>query len=327
MADTIRWGIMGTGNIAAQFARGLAALSDAELVAVGSRTQQSADAFADLFGAPRRHATYADLANDPDIDAVYIATPHNLHKENTLLCLDAGKAVLCEKPLAVNAAEAAEMIRAARVKKRFLMEAMWTRFFPLMGRVREMLSAGVIGEVRMLLADLGFRMPFDPASRLFDPELAGGALLDVGVYPVSLASMVLGAPTRITGMADLGETGVDEQSVVILGYENGQLAVLLSALRTVTPQAAHILGTAGRIHLHRQWWTPAALTLSLEGQDDQVIEAPFEGNGYNYEAAEVGRCLREGRLESDAMPLDESLSIMQTLDAIRAQWGLKYPME
>lgn len=327
MAEKTRWGIIGTGNIASQFARGLASLPDAQLVAVGSRSQESANAFGALFDVPRRYPTYGELAHDPDVDAVYVATPHSLHMENTLTCLEAGKAVLCEKPFAINAEQAAAMVRAARERGIFLMEAMWTRCLPLMVRVRELLAAGVIGEVRMVMADLGFRTQYRPTGRLFDPHLGGGGLLDVGVYPVSLASMVFGAPTRVAGLAHLGETGVDEQSAVVLGYDGGRLAVVASAVRTNTPQEAHLLGTEGRIHIHYPWWMPKALTLYRSGRAEEVLTLPFEGNGYNYEAAEVARCLRAGLRESELMPLDESLSIMRTLDQIRAQWGLKYPME
>ncbi|HNP73172.1 MAG TPA: Gfo/Idh/MocA family oxidoreductase [Kouleothrix sp.] len=323
----IRWGILGTGNIAAQFARGLAELDDATLVAVGSRTPEAAAAFGQRFGAARAHGSYAALANDPDVDAIYVATPHPFHKDNTLLCLSAGKAVLCEKPFAINAGEAAEMIASARARGVFLMEAMWTRFLPHMVRLRELLAAGVIGEVRMLQADFGFRTGFDPRGRLFDPALGGGALLDVGIYPASLASMVFGAPERIAGMAHLGATGVDEQSAMIFGYAGGQLALLSQATRTNTPHEALLLGTAGRIRVHGSWWKAASMTLSLDGQPDERIDTPSVGNGYNYEAAEVGRCLRAGLAESATMPLDETLAIMRTLDEVRAQWGLRYPGE
>lgn len=323
----IRWGILGTGSIAAQFARGLAELNDARLVAVGSRTADAAAAFAQTFGVARSHASYAALANDPDVDVIYIATPHSLHKENTLLCLEAGKAVLCEKPFAINAQEAAEMIIAARSRGLFLMEAMWTRFLPHMARLRELIAAGTIGELRMLQADFGFRASFDPQSRLFDPALGGGALLDVGIYPVSLASMLFGAPTRIASMASLGETSVDEQSAMLFGYADGQLAILSQATRTSTPHEALLLGTSGRIRVHSSWWRATTMTLSVVSKPDELIEVPAPGNGYNYEAAEVGRCLRAGLTESPTMSLDETLAIMRTLDAVRAQWGLRYPGE
>jgi predicted dehydrogenase len=210
VADKTHWGIIGTGKIAKEFATGLAVLPEAELVAVGSRTAESANRFANMFGVPHRHASYEALVNDSNVDVVYVATPHSLHKENSLLCLQAGKAVLCEKPFTINAAEAETVIRLAREKKLFLMEAMWTRFIPLVVKVRQLLADRVIGDVQMLVADLGFLVDFDPLHRLFAPQLGGGALLDLGVYPVSLASMIFGPPSRITGMAQLGKTGVDE---------------------------------------------------------------------------------------------------------------------
>jgi predicted dehydrogenase len=327
MAEPIRWGIVGTGRIAQFFARGLSVLPDAQLVAVGSRTKEAADKFADMFSIPRRHASYADLANDPEVDAVYVATPHNLHKENTILCLRAGKAVICEKPFAINAREAAEMIGVARETGRFLMEAMWTRFLPVLVKVRELLAQGVIGEVRMMEADFGFRTDFNPKGRLFNPELGGGGLLDVGIYPISLAWMLFGKPKQITSTVHLGQTGVDEQMALLLSYEQGQIAICSAAVRTNTVQEAYIYGTDGYIKLHSQWWKGERLTLAQSGKDPQVIDLPLEGNGYNYEAAEVMRCVRAGKLESDTIPLDETLAIMGTLDQIRAQWGLKYPME
>jgi len=329
MTDKIHWGILGTGGIAKRFAQGLAVLPDAELVAIGSRSQATADSFGDTFNVGRRHASYEALAGDPDVDVVYVATPHSLHGDNSRLCLQAGKAVLCEKPFTINAAEAEKAIDLARKNECFLMEAMWTRFLPAVEKARQLLADGVIGEVRMINVDFGFRAPLNPQSRLFDPHLGGGALLDVGVYTVSLASMVFGPPARITGLAHLGETGVDEQEAIILGYEQGQLAVLTTAIRTPTPQEAFLFGTEGQMRIHSPWWRPTMLTLSIQGQEqeDTVIRLPFEGNGYNYEAAEVMNCLRAGKLESDVMPLDETLTIMRTMDQIRAQWGLRYPME
>jgi predicted dehydrogenase len=327
MTDTFRWGILGAGNIARQFATGLQALPDATLVAVGSRSKESADVLGAQFSAVRRHASYEALAADPEVDAIYIATPHSMHRENALLCIEHGKPVLCEKPFAINAAQAEEMVAAARARGVFLMEAMWTRFLPLLGRMRALLAEGAIGEVRMLQADFGFRTRVNPQGRLFDPVLGGGALLDVGVYPVSLASMVLGEPERIVSMADIGSTGVDEQSAIILGYEGGKLALLSTAIRTNTPHEARIMGTEGLIRLHDQWWRGTGMTLAVSGKEPQRIDEPITGNGYNYEAAEVARCVRAGLLESDTMPLDETIAVMRTMDAARAQWGLRYPME
>lgn len=320
MTDKIRWGIIGTGNIASQFARGLAATDEAELVAVGSRSQQSADKFGDEFNVKRRYATYEALAADSDVQAVYIATPHPYHHDNTVLCLENGKAVLCEKPFAMNAAEAANMIRVAREKKVFLMEAMWTRFLPAIVKLREMLTEGMIGDVRLLQADFGFRTGFNPKGRLFDPALGGGAQLDVGIYPMSFASMIFGQqPSKIMSFARLGETGVDEEAALLFGYPGGQMAQLFSATRLNTQHEATLIGTEGRIRVHR-FWVGKSMTLTKSGQDDQTIEVPFKGNGYTHEAEEVGRCLRAGLTESATMPLDETLAIMQTMDAVLAQW-------
>lgn len=329
MDQALRWGILGTGNIAHQFARGLAVLPDATLVAVGSRRQKTADAFGDEFDVPHRHAGYEHLAEDPDVDVVYVSTPHTFHHENTILCLNAGKHVLCEKPFAVNARQARDMIVTARAHSRFLMDAVWTRFLPVMVQVRTLLETGTIGEVHMLQVDFGFRSRFDPAARLFNPALGGGALLDVGIYTVQLASMIFGgAPSEIATKATLGETGVDEQSAMTFKYPQGQLAQLSCAIRTTTAQEAWIYGTEGRIHLHTPWWRGTTLTVWQAGAEEgETQRLPFEGNGYNYEAAEVMQCIREGRLESDVMPLDETLQLMGTLDAVRAQWGLRYPME
>lgn len=326
MQGPIHWGILGTGSIARKFATGLSVLPDAKLAAVGSRGQETAEAFGDEFDVPRRHPSYEALANDEQVDVIYVATPHSLHRENTLLCLAAGKAVLCEKPFAINAAQADEMIAAARARGLFLMEAMWTRYLPATVKLRELLAAGAIGDVRLVAADFGFRAGADPGRRLFNPALGGGALLDVGVYPVSLASMIFGGPPeRIASLAALGETGVDEQAGMVLGYDDGRLAVLHTAIRTRTAHEAQVYGTDGRIRVPDFWH--ATHLLVVRGGREERVDAPFDGNGYNHEAAEVMDCLRGGRTESDVMPLDESLSVMQTLDRIREQWGLRYPME
>jgi len=325
--EKVRWGILGTGAIAKQFVQGLRFVPEAEVFAVGSRSRASAQEFADKKGIPRRHASYDDLASDPDVDVVYIATPHPFHAENATLCLEAGKAVLCEKPFCVNAAEAERVVGLARKKRLFIMEGMWTRFFPLMEEVRRLVSEGAIGEVRMLNVDFGFRADLDPASRLFDPKLGGGALLDVGVYCVSFASMILGRPSGSVGLSHLGETGVDEQASVVMEHEGGRLANLSIGIRTTTPQEATIMGTEGYIRIHTPWWRPTSMTISRPGTDEETVEAPVSGNGFGYEAAEVMRCLEAGKTESDVIPLDETLSMMRTMDGIRAAWGLRYPGE
>jgi predicted dehydrogenase len=327
MVQPIRWGILGTGWIANEFAQGLTKLADAELVAVGSRTVESAQRFGEQYGVPHRHASYQALASDAEVDVVYVATPNPLHKEHSLLCLESGKPVLCEKPFALNAGEAQEIIQRARQKKLFLMEAMWTRFFPLMGKVRALVNEGEIGEVQMLMAGLCIQFDFDPADRRYALALGGGALLDLGVYPLSCASMIMGPPFKITTMAHLGETGVDEQAGIVLGYDQGRISTLYTSIRVDSPVEATLLGTKGQIRVHPWWIRPNKLTLSVAGQEATTIEMPFDGNGYQFEAAEVMDCLRANRLESDLMPLDETHSILQTMDAIRAQWGLTYPME
>jgi Predicted dehydrogenases and related proteins len=323
---TIRWGILGTGGIARKFAEALALLPDAKLVSVGSRTQAAADDFARTWKVPHAYGSYREAANDPETDVVYVATIHPLHYENCLDCLQAGKAILCEKPFTINAAQAAEVVALARQKKIFLMEAMWTRYFPVFGKVRELLAENAVGEILLVQADFAFKPAYNPKGRLYNPELGGGALMDIGVYPVSLASMVFGeAPRRILSSAILGPTGVDEQAAVLFEYGGGRQASLTFSFRYESSLEANIIGAEGRIRIERPWWYPHALTLVRRGREDVKISLPFVGNGYTHEAAEVMDCLRAGRTESGRMPLEESLRIMQTLDAIRFDWGLKYP--
>ncbi len=323
----VRWGILGPGSIARAFAEGLKVVPDAELVAVGSRSRDKAEAFGERYGAPHRHESYEALVADREVDAIYVATPHTFHKEHCLLALDAGKPVLCEKPFTINAAEAEAVVRKARESKLFLLEGMWSRFFPLITRLRELLSANEIGPVRMVEVDFGFRAGFNPESRLFDPNLGGGALLDVGVYTVSFASMILGAPDRVIGLATLGQTGIDEQAAMVLAHPNGALAILSTAIRTNTPQKATVIGEEGRIEIHAPYWKPERMTVVRNGKPNEEIHIPFVGSGFNYEAEEVGRCLAAGKLESEILPLDETLTIMRTLDTLRAQWGIVYPSE
>ena len=327
MAERIRWGIAGTGVIAAAFAEDLRLLDDAELVAVGSRSQQAADRFADAHGAARRHVGYDALAADPEVDAIYVAVPHTGHEEVTRTALAAGKAVLCEKPFAINAAQTERMIAAARAAGVFLMEAMWVRFLPHQVGLRELICAGRIGEIRSLIVDRGEVLSSDPAHRVLDPALGGGALLDLGIYPVSFASMLLGTPDRVAAFATQAVTGVDAQTSAVFGYASGAQALVTTALDARTANTASITGTKGRIDIV-DWADgrlPAKLTL-LDGTT-QNLEFPREGKGLRFQAAEVGRCLRAGETESPVMPLDETLSIMRTLDLIREQIGLRYPGE
>jgi len=324
---TIRWGILSTGRIAKKFTQGLQVLPDAEVLAVGSRTQEKANAFGEELNIPRRYGSYAHLTQDPDVDVIYVASPHPMHKADTLLCLQAGKAVLCEKPFTLNERDSQQVIDFARERRLFVMEAMWTRFFPLMTQVREWLKEGLIGEVRLLTADFGFRAEFNPHGRLFAPELGGGALLDVGVYPIALAQMIFGTPETVTGAANIGQTGVDEQNAVLLTYTGGRHALLSSAVRLTTQHEAILAGTEGIIRIHDPWWQPVRLTVNKPGQEPQPYEFPREGNGMNYEAAHVMECLRSGCIESPIMPHSETLAVMRTMDTLRAQWGIRYPGE
>jgi len=327
MKSTINWGILAPGGIARRFASGLSVVPDAELIAIGSRSKERADAFADKWDVPRRYGNYEDLVSDPDIDAIYVATLNTFHKDCVMLCLRAGKAVLCEKPFAINAKEAREMIACAQECNQFLMEAMWTRFLPIMVKIRQMLADGAIGEPRMLTADFGYRKAVDSESRIFNPQLGGGGLLDVGIYTIAMASMVFGgAPSKIASLANIDESDVDEQVAMLLGYDKGQMALLSCSIRTTTPHEARIMGTDGSIFIPGFWQATGA-TLHASGKEPEPIEMPFEGGGFEFEAMEVMRCLRDGKLESDVLPLSESLSMMETMDSLRAQWGLKYPME
>lgn len=327
-AAVIRWGILGTGNIARQFAEGLKSARGAVLQAVGSRTAEPAEEFGALFGIPHRHASYEALAADPEVDVVYIATPHSLHKDNAMLCLNAGKAVLCEKPFTINRREAEAVVACARENKCFVMEAMWTRFLPAVVQAQTWVREGVIGEVRMVRADFGFQAGYDEEPRLFDLEMGGGALLDVGIYPISLAAMVLGVhPVHITALAALGPTGVDDQNMVALQYENGALALTASAVRTETPQDACIIGEKGFITLHAPFWRGESATLAIPGREPEIHRLPLAGNGYNYEAEAVMDCIRSGKTECEAMSLNDTIALMDILDTARTQWGLRYPMD
>ena len=324
--EMIHWGILGTGNIATQFARGLRDACDCELVAVGSRSIDKALHFGQEFGVGRCHGSYAALAEDPAVDVVYIGTPHPLHRDNILMCLEAGKPVLCEKPLAINAQQAQQVIALAQRKNLFLMEAMWTRFLPPIVKLRTLLDEAVVGEPRIVSADLGFAADWDPHSRLFDPALGGGCLLDVGIYPLFLATMVLGRPCAISGQACIGATGVDEAAAIALGYEGGRLACLYCSLRTRTPEHASIIGTQGHIHLYSNWWKGGPMIVRLADRSFEV-NRPVVGNGYQYEANEVGHCVRAGKTQSDMMPLDQTISVLEIMDRLRAQWGVRYPTE
>ena len=326
-AKVIKWGIVGTGGIASAFARDLNFAENTEKTAVGSRTKESAEKFAEEHGIVRAYGSYEELVKDPDVDAIYVATPHPFHKENVLSCLRAGKAVLCEKPFTINSGELEEVVQFARDQKLFLMEAMWTRFLPPIVKVREWIDSGKIGDVLLVKADFGFRAPWNPEGRLLNPALGGGALLDVGIYPVTFASMIFGTkPEKILSTAHIGETGVDEQFSILLSYPGGKTATLNGAFRVDLTNEAYILGTEGHIRIP-SFHSAKSAFLYKKGEEAEAFKDDRKSAGYAFEIKEVGRCLNQGLLESPVVPLDESLKIMKLMDAIRGQWGLKYPGE
>lgn len=316
---------MSTGHISHRFAGALQLLPEAEIHAVASRTALSAEKFAKEFGIPKAYSSYSALAEDPEVDVVYIGTPHTFHLENSLMFMKAGKSVLCEKALTINGREAEEMIRVAREKNVFLMEAMVTRHVPLVKKIQEWIGDGKIGEVRMLKASLCARGEFNPSQRHLNPELGGGSLLDVGVYVISFASMIFQkAPEHMLGLGHIGEIGSDEQGAALLKYDQGEIADLSFALRTKAVNEAYVFGTEGYIKIDEVFTVPTKATLYNQNKVTEVIEEPIISRGLVNEAEEVMRCMKLGLKESPRMPLDESLQIMQILDKIRAPWELKY---
>jgi predicted dehydrogenase len=311
-----RWGIIGPGKIAHKFAADLQLVPGARLKAVASRDQGRAEAFAKAYGAPYAYGRYEDILGCPELDVVYIATPHNSHCELSQLCIEAGKAVLCEKPWAVNYGEALEMTRLARARRVFLMEALWTRFLPTTRSLLAQLEQGAIGAVEGLKADFGFLMKNPPPARLIQPELGGGALLDIGIYPAFLSLLLLGYPRRIQAMARFAPTGIDLEDVISLQYAGGQLAQLHTSLLATTKTEAFIYGTEGIIHWHARWHERSSFSILREGQRPENFFFDISGHGYQYEAQAVQDCLAAGLTESPDWSLDSSLELSRLLDDI-----------
>jgi predicted dehydrogenase len=326
----VRWGILATGGIAAAFTADLVDLPDAEVVAVASRTEASAKVFAERFGIPRAYGDWASLAGDADVDVVYVATPHAAHRAAAGMCLEAGRHVLCEKAFTLNEGEARELVALARRDGRFLMEAMWMYCNPLILRMKAMIDDGVIGEVRTVQADFGLAGPFPPSHRLRDPAQGGGALLDLGVYPVSFAHLLLGEPTDVLARATLSPEGVDLQTGALLSWENGALASLHCSLVGGTATSASVTGSAGRIDIPFGFFHPDHFVLHRDGHEpEKVVADPAHGprSSLRHEAAEVMRAVRAGETESPLVPLDGTLAVMRTLDAVRERIGVRYPGE
>ena len=322
----IRWGVIGPGGIATNFAEAMQWAEGGSITAVASRSAERAEAFGDRFDIPKRYGDYDTLAADPDVDAVYVATPHSRHEVDTIGLLRAGKHVLCEKPLALNARQAARMAEEARSRGLFLMEAIWSRFLPAYRSLVDVIGSGHIGEPLLVEADFGFRRPVDPHHRHFARELGGGALLDLGIYPIQLCTLVLGPIERVVADGVVGETGVDEVVTALLHHPEGRLGVVKAAIRVNMTCTARIAGTDGVIDLPAMMHCPNSLTVSSAAGVEH-IDASYEGNGLRFEIDEVHRCLAEGRTESAVVPLDESIALAATMDTIRADLGVVYPGE
>jgi predicted dehydrogenase len=325
--EIIKWGILGCGRIARKFAADLTLVADAKLVALGARQLETAEEFAKEFPAPHVHGSYEALVSDPDVDVIYIASPHALHHEHTLLCLNHGKAVLCEKAFALNLRQVKEMVDTARSKKIFLMEAIWSKFLPQYQKVQELIANGELGEIRNVLIDFGF-IPQPPVPpRLFDPALGGGSLLDIGIYNVFMALSFLGKPDEIEASMTPAPTGVDEQCAMLFKYKNGAMAQLFSSLTSNLGTEADIGGTKSRVRLTSRFYAPSATIEIFTGREEtkKIIPVHKEaGSGYQYEARHVGDCLRKGLIESSVMSHADSILLMETMDRIRAAAGIHY---
>ncbi|MCC3277341.1 MULTISPECIES: Gfo/Idh/MocA family protein [unclassified Arthrobacter] len=327
---TLRWGVVATGNIAERVTEDIARLEDAVLQAVSSRRQATAEDFAERFGFAASYYDadgipgYDQLFADGDVDVVYIASPHAQHYEIARRALEAGKHVLCEKSMTINAREAEDLIELARSRNLFLMEAVWTRFLPCINRIWELVASGELGDINWVQADLGFPAPYDPASRLWDPAAGGGALLDLTVYPLTFALGTLGYPETVHAVGTLNHQGVDSQNALTLGYASGGFAQLTSSLVSSCPRTALISGSKGWLRTGSPLHNPVELTIVPHTGEARVERFPQVGNGYTYELREVTRCIQEGLVESPTMTWADSLRTMKLFDAARAQMGVLY---
>jgi len=327
MSKIYRWGIVGAGGIANKFADAISHVENAKLQAVASTNAQRAKDFAQKYSIPNCYDSYEQLFLDDTVDIVYVATIHNFHCKNTIDALNAKKHVLCEKPMAVNATQVKQMINSAQSNKAFLMEAMWKRFLPMMAEVRGIIEKGTIGQPQLLYADFGINFDYDPESRRFNPNLAGGALLDLGVYCMALASMIFGKPNNISSTIKMTDTDVDARSTVVFEYDNAKVAMLFQALDLETPGEALIVGTEGSIKLHPHWMWRSDYTLKLNNGTEKECKVDTHENGFIYEIKAVQECINAGKTQCDLMSLDETLEIAETMDALRSQWNFKYPFE
>lgn len=321
------WGIIGAGNIAGNFAEDLKLLPQARLKAISSRSTERASEFARKYNIPVWHDSWDAMAADPGVDIVYVATHHPFHFQNTCACLEAGKAVICEKPIAMNRRELEIMVRIAREKKVFLMEAIWSRFLPSTRKVLEFKNSGELGQLTNVVADFGFRLEFDSEHRLFDPAKGGGALIDIGIYPVFISQLMAGPPVQLKATARFAPTGVDLSCDMIFEHVNEVVSSLHCTLLSDTPTEANLMFEHGWIRMESKWFTPAPLTIHRKGRKPQRVKFRERGRGYHYEAAEVMQCLDQGLTESPSLPLDFSLDLMGTLDTVRSACRISYPQD
>ncbi|MBN8822750.1 MULTISPECIES: Gfo/Idh/MocA family oxidoreductase [unclassified Spirosoma] len=319
-----RWGILGPGRIAHKFAQDLLTVPDAQLYAVASSDRQRAAEFAEAYSIPHAFGSYEELLTLPDLDVVYVATPHVKHHENVMMLLNGGIAVLGEKPFAMNGEQVGGMVEAARSKGVFLMEALWSRFMPGIVFALDLVKSGAIGKVVSVKADFGFKAPFLPEKRLFNKALGGGSLLDIGIYPLFLSYLILGKPTTVKASATFSSTGVDEQCGMVLTYADGQVALLDSCLLAATDCLGIIQGETGQIRIHSRFHETKGITLNREDGTSETFAFERDTHGYDYEAKHVMSCLAEGKKESPLWSLDDSLNLMQLLDAVRAEAGIVY---
>lgn len=324
--SNFNWGILGPGGIAKAFAEDLKRLDGHAIAAVGSRTLSNAQSFANTFGGTA-YGSYEELVADPQVDAIYVATPHPAHKENVILALNAGKPVLCEKPFAVNAAEAQQMVDAAHKNGVALMEAMWARFLPHYAQVREIIQSGVLGKIHTIQADHGQRLADQNIPRLVEPSLAGGALLDLGIYPVSFAHMILGNPSKITSSAVLTDKGVDAQTSMIFDYADGAQAVLNTTMIEQTPCRAVVAGLNGWLEIDRTFYNPASMRVVLNDGTTTEYPSSYVGHGLREQAEVFKQLVTSGQQQSQILNWQDTVDIMKTLDQVRSQIGLKYPFE
>lgn len=327
MSTEFRWGILASGGIAQAFARDLSYFNHHIVAAVGSRSQESADSFAAEFPGCTAYSSYEALVADPTLDAIYVASPHPYHVSNTVLALNAGKPVLCEKPFTINAAEARQMKAAADANGVALMEAMWARFLPHMHKVREILASRILGDIWAVEADHGQRLSDYANPRHWEPSLGGGALLDLGIYPISFAHMVLGVPDKITSSATFTDKGVDASSTVIFDYKSGAQAILTSNMMVSTPCRATICGTLGKIEIDRTFYNPTSIRVIMHDGTTTEYPSEYKGHGLRDQALEFERVVRSGAKSSAILTPDESILIMESLDEVRKQIGLIYPSE